>query len=331
MLKFLAATALGLLVFAARAAEAPVRFHAVLELNVQAVWHDEMERYFDDLKRRLDDGRIAYTDMTNQDGRVTVGIADPEARAEIIAAMTLNPTREKVRIVVAAEGADRVTLAPRPEYRRETERALLAQTLEVVSRRLEFLNHAQLTVRAAGRNRIGVEITGPFDHERFTALFAAAPILTVNLVDDTISPAALQQGVAPPGETILPQEAGPGGAPQRLAVRTEPLLKGERISWAQNGLEDGSREPIVTIHLDGEGAMIFAGVTRAHVMHRIAVVLDGRIVLAPIIYEPITGGSLQISGGFTTAQALDLAARLSRGGIPAPLRIVEAGAGPLPH
>ena len=71
------------------------------------------------------------------------------------------------------------------------------------------------------------------------------------------------------------------------------------------------------------GARRFADITRANVNHRFAIVLDDKVISAPVIREPITGGRGQISGNFTAASANDLAVLLRAGALPAPLTVVE--------
>jgi preprotein translocase subunit SecD len=81
--------------------------------------------------------------------------------------------------------------------------------------------------------------------------------------------------------------------------------------------------PVVTTVFDAAGARKFARLTTEHVNERFAIVLDGKVLSAPNIREPIPGGRGQISGGFTLQGAKDLAVLLRSGALPAPLTVIE--------
>jgi len=81
--------------------------------------------------------------------------------------------------------------------------------------------------------------------------------------------------------------------------------------------------PVVTTAFDSTGARRFAKLTTEHVNERFAIVLDGKVLSAPTIREPIPGGRGQISGGFTLQGAKDLAVLLRSGALPAPLTVIE--------
>ena len=84
-----------------------------------------------------------------------------------------------------------------------------------------------------------------------------------------------------------------------------------------------TNEPIVTFRFDAIGAKRFAEITRENVGRPFAIVLDGKVLSAPVIREPITGGSGQISGNFTAEETVQLAALLSAGALPVPLKVIE--------
>jgi SecD/SecF fusion protein len=100
------------------------------------------------------------------------------------------------------------------------------------------------------------------------------------------------------------------------------MLEGDRLVDAGAGFDQRTGEPVVNFRFDS-GAQRFAEVTRANVGKPFAIVLDGKVLSAPIIREPITAGSGQISGSFTTRTAHDLAVMLRAGALPAPLKVIE--------
>ena len=99
------------------------------------------------------------------------------------------------------------------------------------------------------------------------------------------------------------------------------MVSGENLVDAQPTFQDG--QPVVSIRFDTVGGRRFAQATRANVKRRFAIVLDGRVISAPVINEPIPGGSAIISGSFTAQSAQDLALLLRAGALPAPLTVLE--------
>jgi SecD/SecF fusion protein len=85
----------------------------------------------------------------------------------------------------------------------------------------------------------------------------------------------------------------------------------------------GFGEPYVSLTFNSKGAQIFANVTATNVGKRLAIVLDGKVVSAPVIREAIPSGQAQISGNFTVEQANDLSVILRAGSLPAPVIVEE--------
>ena len=106
-------------------------------------------------------------------------------------------------------------------------------------------------------------------------------------------------------------------------IKKQVLVSGENLVDAQPGFDQRTNEPIVTFRFDATGAKRFARATQENVGLPFAIILDGKVVSAPVIREPILGGSGQISGNFTVAEASDLAVTLRSGALPAKLTVIE--------
>jgi SecD/SecF fusion protein len=119
------------------------------------------------------------------------------------------------------------------------------------------------------------------------------------------------------------ERAGAGGQPERYAVRRRVEVDGANLTNARAGQDSRTGEWVVNFTFDSVGTRRFADITRANVGRPFAIVLDERVITAPVIREPITGGSGQISGSFTVRSANDLAVLLRAGALPAPLTVVE--------
>ena len=140
--------------------------------------------------------------------------------------------------------------------------------------------------------------------------------MTFRLVDITANAAA----PPPPGVEFLPMDGGSG---ERIAVRRRVEVDGGDLKRASAGLDQQNGQWVVNFEFNQVGARRFAEVTRANVGRPFAIVLDDKVISAPRINEPITGGRGQISGSFTSQSATDLAVLLQAGALPAPLTVVE--------
>ncbi len=99
------------------------------------------------------------------------------------------------------------------------------------------------------------------------------------------------------------------------------MVSGDRLTDAGPSFDSRTGQPVVTFRFDSVGAREFGDVTKDNVGHRFAIVLDKQVISAPVIQEPILGGSGQITGSFTTQTANNLAILLRAGALPAPLQV----------
>src|SRR5262249_30192017 len=137
--------------------------------------------------------------------------------------------------------------------------------------------------------------------------------LTFRLVDETAVPTA-----PPPGTEVLPSSENAG---QSFVVNKLIMVSGDKLTDAQPSFQDG--QAVVSFRFDSLGGKQFGETTRTNVGHLFAIVLDNKVISAPVIREPILGGSGVISGHFTTQSAQDLALLLRAGALPAPIKILE--------
>jgi preprotein translocase subunit SecD len=145
--------------------------------------------------------------------------------------------------------------------------------------------------------------------------------LDFRMVDQSMTAEQAQgQGRAPPESEILMSSTQPK-TPYLIEKRV--LVSGGELTDAQPGFDQRTNEPIVSFRFNTAGARKFAQATQENVGRPFAIVLDNEVISAPVIREPILGGSGQISGSFTVQSANDLAILLRAGALPAPLTILE--------
>lgn len=171
-------------------------------------------------------------------------------------------------------------------------------------------------------NELVIELSGS-NHRQAVETAAGGNVdLMIAAVDTTVLLNNVQAGIAPPGSIIVP-----GGAGQLpMAVKRFGSLSGRNIETAQTGVNEQSNQPVINVMFDDLGAKKFGRLSAQHVGQAIAIIIDGETVSAPIVNEPVLGGMVQISGGFTEKEANELAVMLASGGLPAPLKIAEVSA-----
>lgn len=228
------------------------------------------------------------------------------------------PQRFEVFHSPAAHGID-LTLVPSRSFQASLEEDAVERSLEVVRRRLNETGVVEPLITRQGDKGILVQLPGVEDPGEVKALLGRTARLTFHLVSTAESEGATL--LVPAAADASGQSDTAHGTLYRL--ERAQLLEGGHLTDARLGFDPDTREPLVTFRLNAEGSARFADVTRSHIGRAFAVVLDGDVITAPVIRSAITGGSGQISGGFSTGEATELALLLRAGSLPAPLTIAE--------
>jgi SecD/SecF fusion protein len=296
--------------------------HLVLELDAAALEREQIDALLERTRDALREARMTAIASRTTDA-VTIQVADPKQRAE--AERVLRKLISTVSLSAFAQSQPdlEVTTLPDGTIRLQpTQAALIArraaavdQSLEIVRRRLDESGVAEPTIQSLGQGRILLQLPGVKDPAEIRArLKTAAKLSFHRMLHPSYSGARL-----PAGYELLPASMGGGS----YAVERAPMLQGDRLADAKAGFHPQTGQPIVSFHFDSAGARRFAEITRAHVGKPFPIVLDGKVLSAPVIQEPIPGGSGQISGSFTVAETTSLAALLRAGALPAPLAVIE--------
>ncbi len=190
-------------------------------------------------------------------------------------------------------------------------RRAVDQSIEVIRRRIDALGTTEPLIQREGNDRVSVEVPGLADPQRLLDLLGKTAKLEFRMVADP--------GESPSEFEMLPQSDEKG----ELPVNKRVLVDGGDLTNATPGFDQRGGGPDVNFQFNIRGGQRFAQVTSENVNKRFAVVLDGKVITAPNINEPITGGSGQITGSFSVEQANDLAILLRAGALPAKLTVIE--------
>jgi protein-export membrane protein SecD len=293
--------------------------YVMLEVDRASVLHTLVTNLRDDARRILREEKVAITGGVGQQARgVQIRIADPADRAKVLpkfkslmASYTnrLGGGAPPLDIEDESDGLLRVSVTDAGLD--EKVRHAVEQSIEVVRRRIDALGTREPSIQRQGDDRIIVQVPGLQDPEQLKIILGQTAKLEFRLV--------AEPGESP-GET---EELEQIDQPSKIAVERQVMVQGEDLTDAQPGFDQRSGEPMVNFRFNIRGAQKFGEVTSKNVGRLFAIVLDNKVVSAPRILQPITGGSGQITGHFTVEQANNLSILLRAGALPAKLNIVE--------
>jgi preprotein translocase subunit SecD len=303
--------------------------HLLLEVDSNAVRKEKVESLRDDTRRVLREARIGYDGLVVRGNAVEVRIRDvtqaPQALTKLrelsqpIGGILSGTGQRTADVVDAGGGIIRLTMTEPGIYERI--RQAVDQSIQIVHKRVNELGTVEPVIQRQGADRILVQVPGLQDPTRLKELLGKTAKMTFRLVDTSIAPEAAAQGRAPPDSEVLKGTRKEGG--NAYLVEKRVMVSGEDLTKADAGFDQRTSEPIVTFQFNTNGARRFGQVTQENVGRPFAIVLDNEVISAPVIREPIIGGSGQISGNFTVEAANDLAILLRAGALPAPLTIIE--------
>jgi preprotein translocase subunit SecD len=303
--------------------------YLLLQVDSQALRKERAESLREDVRRALREKRIGYTALRVTDKGVQVRLretADADKAVQALNALAqplggnLLGGAGQRDLAVAADSAGSISVNLTDAGITQRVRSAVTQSIEIVRRRIDQLGTTEPTIEGEGSDRILVQVPGLGDPTRLKNLLGQTAKLTFRLVDVQNPVQAALQGRVPPEDELLysnDKEHVP------YLVERQVLVSGEDLTDAQPGFDQRTNEPIVSFRFNAKGARRFGEVTQKNVGRPFAIVLDNQVISAPVIREPILGGSGQISGSFTVEQANDLAILLRAGALPAPLQVIE--------
>jgi len=303
--------------------------HLLLQVNEDGIVTERLQSLRRDVRNLLANqngiGNLITTDAAN--ATITIELTDPSQKeAARTALQTLQTTVSNSMFAVGGvnelsfgETPDgKLTVTLTPEGINERMSALVAQSIEVIRKRVDELGTTEPSIQRQGTNRVLVQVPGFGDSERLKDIISRTARLTFHMVYPGMSAAQAEAQGLPAGTMILPSQDG-----GKELIYEDIALGGESLVDAQPSFDSQRNMPVVSFRFDTRGAVTFGQITSSNVGQRFAIVLDNQVITAPQIQQPITGGTGQISGSFTTQTANDLAVLLRAGALPASLDVIE--------
>lgn len=295
--------------------------HILLEADTAKLAVSRVEALEDSVRSAMRrDPAIAIGDVSRANNRLSFTITDSsqiDAAREKLLPLINNATGGRDWTLNVVDG-NRITLTPAGSGDETALDQAMDTAKDVIDRRINALGTLEPTIIRQGDNRIVVQVPGLEDPEALKKLIGKTAKLEFKLVDQSADPDDIKAGKANIGSQILPYAEGGGS----IAVRRLGGISGDKLVKADPS-QDQNGQPAVSITFDSEGGQKFARMTQANVGKLFAIILDGQVISAPRINEPIYGGSSIISGSFTTESANQLAISLRSGALPVDLKVVE--------
>ncbi len=284
------------------------------EVDLGYVFTEDRENLADEMRREFNREGIVVNGLGDFGSAVGGTLSDPadaEKAREAIAGV-----RQGLQIEIQDDGTLRVSFTEAEQRLRTNQ--IMAQAIEVMRRRIDEMGTREASIQRHGDDRILIQVPGLDDPQRLKEIIGKTAVLSFRFVNENVLPG----GQVPPSSEELPAaDTGRAGLPQSYVVSKRIMVGGDSLTNAQATFEQG--RPVVSFAFDAEGAKRFGEATRDNVGRLFAIVLDNKVVSAPVINEPILGGRGIISGSFTTQEAQDLALVLRAGALPAPISYLE--------
>ncbi|AIL13390.1 preprotein translocase subunit SecD [Candidatus Paracaedimonas acanthamoebae] len=294
--------------------------HLLLEVDVKAGLKERLSFVLDNLRKTLRTEKIGYLDLSldSTEDIITFQLRD-QSQAEKISTII---KKQDPDLEVKLEGKICKITFTRASIA-ERQRSIVDQSIEIVRRRIDELGTKEPSIQRQGDDRVLIQIPGLSDPGRVKNLLGKTAKMTFRLLHDEHPYASNQKDVSPPGTEILPNDdVRQDGKAIFYVVRKENLLGGESLVDAGVSFDEYHR-PQVSFRFDNLGAKKFGDITSKNIHRQLAIVLDGKVISAPTIQTPITGGNGVITGKFTVQEANDLALLMRAGALVAPLVVLE--------
>lgn len=287
--------------------------HLLLAADFQELIASERDAVSGEVTTLLREAGIRYgrLQITNQDIQIPVHRPEKVSEAASLARKLATQTPDGSRRFEVDTNGRQLILTLSESWKERVSRDAVERSLEVVRRRLNETGLVEPSITRQGSDGILVQMPGVADPREIRELLGTTAKLTFHWA---AGEGAGQDVTA----IVLP------GTEENTDYRVEKriAMAGEHIRDAHMAFNPDTNEPVVTFELDDKGARLFGGMTRDNIGRALAIVLDGEVIAAPVIRSAIFANG-EISGGFTTKEASNLALLLRAGALPAPLNLIE--------
>ncbi len=286
--------------------------HLLMEVDTSNLLLEENQALADKIGDSLRKAQLYHSQpaVSSDEIRIVPQSAEIESYVKVVRSLLKNHSHGASAYQLRRDSGVLV-IKPSETWSQYLQKDAVERSLEVVRRRLDETGMVDPTITRHGDDGVLVQLPGIDDPQHVRKLLGTTAKMSLHWA---ANPTTTNANIIE-----LPDQSG--GYLHRLERRI--ALEGTRIRDAQLAFNPDTNEPVVNFKLDDEGARRFGEMTRANIGRQLAIVLDDEVITAPVIRSVIAGGSGEISGTFTSAEAGDLALLLRAGALPAPLEVVE--------
>lgn len=282
--------------------------HLLLQVEISSVIKERAAGLVDGLRPELRSAKIGYRRLDDIDNGVRIQLreeSDVDAAQKIIRDLDGD-----LEVDVKGDTIDAVFTQPAMKAIQDQ---TIGQSIEIIRRRIDETGTKEPVIQRQGDDNILVQLPGLEDPTEIKKLLGTTAKMTFHLVD-------MSGGASSLGSTMtLPMAED---STQTITINRRAELGGDMLTNASVS-QDQSGQPAVGFRFNTIGAKKFCTLSADNSGKLFAIVLDGKVISAPRINEPICGGSGIITGGFSIKEASDLSLLLRAGALPAPLNIIE--------
>ena len=302
--------------------------HLLYSMEANDVRKDWLENLRDDARRRMREAKIPVSAVGIANNTVQVRLAKPED-ADAAVKDLRNLAQQIGSVLTGTTGADIevrkgengvVAIVPTEVGIQQRISNAVSAAIETIRRRVDAMGTTEPVIVREGASRILIQVPGLQDTAQLKELVGKTARLTFHEVHPSLSAEEAKQTRVPQGYKVF--ESG-DRTETALVLRETPVVRGDELADAQPGFDQRTNEPVISFRFNNAGARKFGNFTKDNVGRPFAIVLDDKVISAPVIREAILGGSGQISGSFSVDSANQLAVQLRSGALPAKLTVVE--------
>ncbi|MBU2843521.1 protein translocase subunit SecD [Acidithiobacillus thiooxidans] len=289
--------------------------YLLLRVDTDAVIKHALEQDSGSLRTFLRHKDLQYL-AVNTTGPDTLAIEMASPALAVEAQKAIARQYPDYAVTVQPKGIIDVTITP--DAAKKMKDDALQQAIVVIRNRIDELGVSEPVIQRQGVEHIAVQLPGVQDTQRAKSIIGSTAQLEFKMVDDQANMADALKGQLPPGTALY---YGLHNSP--YVLYTDTVLTGRYLSNASAGVDNNNGESIINVSFNNAGTRIFGDLTSKNVGKRMAILLDNKVVTAPVIREAITGGRAQITGFANLKAASNAAIELRAGALPAPVHISE--------
>ncbi|AKK20467.1 protein translocase subunit SecD [Candidatus Liberibacter africanus] len=295
--------------------------HLVLEVDEDDLISEYLNTYLDELRSFLRTDNVSVLSMRQIKNRITLSFPDSRSKENVVGKINnflqslsskfnMDP---KKNLLIATNIENEISIVLRQDAIDSLVSPAIKQSMEIIRQRIDQIGINEPTIQRLSSNRILIQLPGEQNSSRLRQLLGT----TAKMSFHKVLPNDRNKGFVL-GASLLKDNDG-----NQYLVEDKVEISGTHLNGATANFDRGTHNPVIDISFDDIGARRFFEMTRDNVGKVVAIVLDGRVLTAPVVNQAIPNGRAQISGKFTIETAGILAAMLRAGSLPVKLNIVE--------